>query len=42
MNVVMKEEQENFGYEDIDKGSNKSFSQDGGEESKVPMNLNMD
>jgi len=26
MNEVMKEEQEIFGYDDMDKGSNKSFS----------------
>ena len=42
INDIMKEEQNNFAYEDLDRGSNKSFSSDSGKKvqtSKMMLNM---
>ena len=43
INDIMKEEQDNFAYDDLDRGSNKSFSSSGAEKaSSSKMMLNME
>ena len=42
MNDIMKDEQDNFAYDDLDRGSNKSFNSNGAEKAAASnLMLNM-